>query len=203
MGGPGEEARGQGLGRVAAIGAVRGRGGNRVWRRLTNIAHQTCFVNMGPQPPAVFARRLQQARIMRGYSLRALEAAIRGAVSHNALAKYERGEMMPGSETLIALGEALGQPVDFFFRPFRVEVSEVRFRRKSKLRLRRQKAIRELAADYAERYREAEEWAGDVRRFVKPLAGRKVSTVAEAEDAAAALRREWNLGRIRSLMSSS
>lgn len=150
---------------------------------------------MAPQPSDVFARRLQQARTMRGLSLRALEAAIRGTVSHNALAKYERGEMMPGSETLIALGDALAQPVDFFFRPFRVAVNEVRFRKKSKLGIGRQKAIRELAADYVERYREAEELAGDVRRFIPPLAGRKVATVAEAEQAAAALRKEWHLGQ--------
>jgi Zn-dependent peptidase ImmA (M78 family) len=150
---------------------------------------------MEPQPTDVFARRLQQARAMRGFSLRALEAAIRGAVSHNALAKYERGEMMPGSETLIALGEALAQPVDFFFRPYRVEVNEVRFRKKSKLRIGRQKAIRELAADYVERYREAEELVGDVREFVRPLAGRKVATIAEAEEAAAALRKKWELGQ--------
>lgn len=150
---------------------------------------------MAPPPTDVFARRLLQARTMRDLSLRALEAAILGAVSHNALAKYERGEMMPGSETLIALGEALAQPVDFFFRPFRVEVNEVRFRKKAKLGVGRQRAIRELAADYVERYREAEELAGDVRQFVKPLAGRKVSTIAEAEGAASALRKEWSLGQ--------
>ncbi len=150
---------------------------------------------MASQTTDVFARRLQQARTMRGLSLRALEAAIRGVVSHNALAKYERGEMMPGSDTLIALGEALVQPVDFFFRPFRVAVNDVRFRKKAKLGVGRQKAIRELAADYVERYREAEELAGDVRQFVKPLAGRKVSTVAEAEEAATALRKVWRLGQ--------
>jgi Zn-dependent peptidase ImmA (M78 family)/transcriptional regulator with XRE-family HTH domain len=143
----------------------------------------------------VFARRLQQARTMRGLSLRALETAIRGAVSHNALAKYERGEMLPGSDVLIALADALVQPLDFFFRPFRVGVSEVRFRKKAKLGVGRQNAIRELAADYVERYREAEELAGDVREFVAPLAGMEVSTVAEAEAAADALRKKWHLGK--------
>jgi Zn-dependent peptidase ImmA (M78 family) len=149
---------------------------------------------MATQPTDVFARRLQQARTMSGFSLRALEAAINALVSHNALAKYERGEMLPGSEVLIALATALAQPVDFFFRPFRVEVKEVRFRKKAKLGVTRQKAIRELAADYVERYREAEELAGDVREFSPPLAGLKIATIAEAEAAAAALRQAWNLG---------
>jgi Zn-dependent peptidase ImmA (M78 family)/DNA-binding XRE family transcriptional regulator len=152
------------------------------------------FVNMASSSADVFPRRLRQARAMRGLSLRALSAAIGGAVSHAALAKYEEGRMAPGSETLIALGAALALPVDFFFRPFRVAVKDVRFRRKAKLGAARQRAIRELAADYVERYREAEELAGDVRAYTPPLAGRPVATVAEAEKAAAMLRKAWSLG---------
>lgn len=153
------------------------------------------FVNIAPQPSDVFARRLRQARAMRGLSLRSLEAAIGASVSHNALAKYERGEMLPGSEVLIVLAEALAQPADFFFRPFQVEVNDVRFRRKAKLSVTRQKAIRELAGDYVERYREAEELAGDVREFSPPLSDRKISTLAGAEAAAGALRKAWHLGQ--------
>jgi Zn-dependent peptidase ImmA (M78 family) len=161
---------------------------------LTNPNVKTSFVNVNSRPIDIFARRLQQARTMCGFSLRTLEAAIRGMVSHNALAKYERAEMMPSSEVLIALTEALKQPVDFFFRPFRVEVNEVRFRKKARLGIGRQKAIRELAADYVERYREAEELVGDVRTFAPPLPKLRISSVAEAEQAAVKLRKEWNLG---------
>jgi Zn-dependent peptidase ImmA (M78 family) len=161
---------------------------------LTKSSVNLFSVNMPSEPSDVFARRLLQARTMRGFSLRALEAAVSTLVSHNALAKYERGEMMPGSEVLIALAEALSQSVDFFFRPFRVKVNEVRFRKKAKLGVGRQKAIRELAADYVERYREAEELAGDVREFSSPLASGKISTLAEAEEAAATLRKAWHLG---------
>ena len=45
----------------------------------------------------IFARRLRQARAIRGFSLRDLSEALKNAVSHNALAKYENSEMMPGS----------------------------------------------------------------------------------------------------------
>lgn len=149
---------------------------------------------MPPEPINVFPRRLQQARAMRGFSLRSLEAAMRNTVSHNALAKYERGDMHPSSDVLIALADALSQPVDFFYRPFRLEVSQVRFRKKARLSVTRQKAICELAADYVERYREAEELVGDVRVFQPPLSDRRVGTVADAEKAAADLRAEWKLG---------
>lgn len=149
---------------------------------------------MAPELTDVFARRLLQARTMRCLSLRALEAAMNSAVSHNALAKYERGDMLPGSDVLIALAEALAQPVDFFFRPFNIAVSQVRFRKKARLGVTRQKAVRELAMDYVERYREAEELVGDVRTFSPPLAGRVIATVEDAEQAAADLREIWKLG---------
>lgn len=149
---------------------------------------------MPPEISDVFARRLQQARTMRCLSLRGLESAIGGTVSHNALAKYERGDMLPGSDVLIALSDALLQPVDFFFRPFKVEVSQVRFRKKARLGVARQKAVRELAVDYVERYREAEELVGDVRTFERPLSNRAISTPEEAERAAAELREVWKLG---------
>lgn len=149
---------------------------------------------MASQFNDVFARRLQQARAMRGMSLRALETAMAGFVSHNALAKYERGDMLPGSDVLIALSEALAQPADFFFRPFRIGVSQVRFRKKSRFPVSRQKAVRELAADYVERYREAEELVGDVRTYTPPLPDRPVTDIIGAERMAAKLRETWQLG---------
>lgn len=149
---------------------------------------------MTSELPDVFARRLQQARAMRCLSLRALETAMHGFVSHNALAKYERGDMLPGSDVLIALCEALGQPADFFFRPFKIGVNQVRFRKKSRFPVSRQKAVKELAADYVERYREAEELVGDVRTYAAPLPDRPVTDLAGAERMATKLREAWQLG---------
>ena len=149
---------------------------------------------MASELPDVFARRLQQARAMRCLSLRALETAMHGFVSHNALAKYERGDMLPGSDVLIALSDALAQPVDFFFRPFKIAVSQVRFRKKARFPASRQKAVQELAADYVERYREAEELVGDVRNYEAPLPARPLGSIAEAECMADTLREAWKLG---------
>lgn len=162
--------------------------------RLTQTDNKLTFVNMAIELPSLFARRLQQARAMRGLSLRGLEEAMHGAVSHNALAKYERGEMLPGSDVLIALADALSQSADFFVRPFRIEVSQVRFRKKAKLGIKRQAAVRELATDFVERYREAEELVGDVRVFQPPLHNRVIQSVNDAETAADELRNAWNLG---------
>ena len=47
----------------------------------------------------MIGNRLKRARDAAGMSLRDLEAAIQGQVSAQAIGKYERDEMMPGSTT--------------------------------------------------------------------------------------------------------
>lgn len=143
----------------------------------------------------LFGRRLQQARTMKGWSLRELAARTHDAVSHNALARYERGEMAPGSTILLAVAEALQQPADFFFRPYKAVLADVRFRKKSSLTGGKAKAAIEEANDFYERFREAEELAGDVRPYKPPLPmGSPLRSPEEAEQAAFELRRKWKLG---------
>ncbi len=56
----------------------------------------------------MFGERLKIARVRAGLSLRDLEERIGNLVSAQAIGKYERGEMMPGSRVLIALADVLG-----------------------------------------------------------------------------------------------
>lgn len=143
----------------------------------------------------IFAQRLRQARTMRGFSLRDLSEAVKGAVSHNALAKYENAEMMPGSETLGLLADSLAQPVDFFFRPFTLNLQQIRFRKRARFGKKAQEAIKEQALEYFERYREVEELLGEVREFDGKLPGKPLKNADEAEKAADTLRDRWQLGR--------
>lgn len=143
---------------------------------------------------SLFGRRLRQARSMRGWSLRQLADKIGGLVSYNALAKYEHGEMNPNGTVLIALADALKQSVDFFSRPFTLQLQNVRFRKKSRLGASAERGFLEQAADYFERYREIEELLGDVRTFTPPFPGARVMKVEDAEAFADRLRAEWELG---------
>ncbi|MFM8358457.1 MAG: helix-turn-helix domain-containing protein, partial [Verrucomicrobiota bacterium] len=131
---------------------------------------------------------------MCGLSLRELSEKIGGAVTYAALSKYEHGAMQPSSSVLIALSQALSQSPDFFFRPFRLELSAVMFRKKSVLGSTAEKALLERARDHFERYQEIEELVGDVRRYVPPFPGECVSTQAHAEELAKKLREKWRLG---------
>jgi Zn-dependent peptidase ImmA (M78 family) len=103
--------------------------------------------------------------------------------------------MAPGSSILLAVAEALDQPADFFFRPYKARLAEVRFRKKSVLAGGKAKAAVEQASDFYERYREAEELAGDVLTYKPPLDLKTpLQNPEEAEGAAADLRKAWKLG---------
>jgi len=149
---------------------------------------------MSDATPSPFPRRLLQARQMMGWSLRELSEQIGGAVSYAALAKYEHGKMEPSSGVLLALASALKQSPDFFFRPFRLQLTGIRFRKKSRLSVTAETAFREQACEYFERYQEIEELVGDVRSFVPPFPGESITAPEQAEDFARRLRAKWNLG---------
>ena len=61
----------------------------------------------------MFADRLKLARKKAGLSLRDLSEALGSRVSAQAIGKYERGEMMPSSGTLLALANTLEVSLDY------------------------------------------------------------------------------------------
>lgn len=142
-----------------------------------------------------FGQRLAQARRMRGMSLRAVAEAIGGKVSYNALHRYESGEMMPSDEVLISVADALEKPLDFFFRPFTVELRELRFRKTTGLGAKSEEAIKAQATDFFERYCEIEQILAIHSNFMDPLGEDTYSSFEEAELAAVKVRETWKLGQ--------
>lgn len=61
-----------------------------------------------------FAQRLVNARKIRCMSQRELCNSVDGKVSPTAIAKYEKGLMMPSSDVLILLSNALNMKLDYF-----------------------------------------------------------------------------------------
>lgn len=81
----------------------------------------------------IFGRRLKSAREMKGLSMAELVEKVADIVSKQAISKYEAGKMLPNSTVLIKLAEVLGVKVDYFFRPFKVSLSGIEFRKKAKM----------------------------------------------------------------------
>ncbi len=144
----------------------------------------------------VFGERLKMARAMAGFSLRGLSDALNGAVSYNALSKYEKGEMMPSSSVLIELARVLKRNQDFFFMPVDVRLEKIRFRKYStKVSKTEGKRIEAEAEDYFGRYLTIEHILNIGKPFENPLGSSfVVDSPEKAKEAAVRLRKAWGLG---------
>lgn len=140
--------------------------------------------------------RLKLAREAAGLSLRDLENAIDRLVSAQAIGKYERNEMMPGSSVLLALAPALRVSPEYLMSTREIELSGIEFRKDERAGSKEERAVRAQVLDQVERYLRLEEllnlpssaWAAPKGK------GYAVSSVDAAEDAAESLRTEWKLG---------
>lgn len=142
----------------------------------------------------IFAKRLKSARELAGFSQDELVRRMEGAVSKNAVSKYERGMMMPGSKVLLAMAKALGVKPDYFLRPFNTDISSIEFRKKSKLPKRKLKSIKEQVSDVIERYLEVEQHLNIQSEFQNPLKDQVIREGKDVESAVNHLLREWKWG---------
>jgi Zn-dependent peptidase ImmA (M78 family)/DNA-binding XRE family transcriptional regulator len=140
-----------------------------------------------------FSQRLKSARIMRGLSMDELAARMQGAVSKQAISKYELGKMMPGSDTLQRLSDALQLPIDYFFRDG-IELGPISFRRDYRLPEQSTRQMEYIARDKLERYLTIEDLLSLHHPFVNPLRNIKIDSFEAVERAADALRKKWELG---------
>ena len=142
----------------------------------------------------IFAQRLKSARIMKGYSMDELVAAMGNILSKMTISKYEKGQIAPNSTILIALSNALGQPVDYFFRPIAIYIESIKFRKKkSKLSAKQEKSIKENISDLVERYITIEEICNKTVPFESPFK-KKISSPKQVKEAAINLREQWKIG---------
>lgn len=139
--------------------------------------------------------RLQQARKAGGLSLRALADLV--SLSHAAIKKYEDGDVYPSSDMLIKLAKALKVRVDFFFRPIKVSLENVKFRKRKKLNGKAKEAIKFEVISQIERRLELENLypSSPVPVFELPAdLPQKINSPEEIESVAEKLRNLWKLG---------
>lgn len=140
----------------------------------------------------IFSRRLRQARLMRGLSLEKLSQSLTSAVTKQAINKYEKGLMKPDSRVLIALAEALEVKIDYFYRPFTVDVDKVELRKKSGFTEKMANVVKEHVREELERYLEIEQIAGSQVLFTLPR--KQVCTSEQAKEFAGEIRQILALG---------
>jgi Zn-dependent peptidase ImmA (M78 family)/DNA-binding XRE family transcriptional regulator len=146
-------------------------------------------------PAQTIGIRLERARKAAGLTLRALGEAV--GVSHTLIAKYEAGKLTPNSTQLIAAAKALSVKVEYFLRPAKLSQVHVEYRMKSRQSAKEQRQVEAAVLDLAERRFELEQFfpTPPTATFAVPSAVQaRISSYAEAENAADEIRRAWKLG---------
>ena len=141
--------------------------------------------------------RLLLARKRSGLSLRGLANRLNGTVSAQSIGKYERGEMKPGSEVLIALSRELKLPVSYFTSPLQAELAGLDFRKKSGTSAKDRAWVEAEVLHQVERYLTIEQVLGlESADWNNPLSSRRrITALEQAETLADEVRVEWQLGR--------
>jgi Zn-dependent peptidase ImmA (M78 family)/DNA-binding XRE family transcriptional regulator len=140
------------------------------------------------------AKRIKSARTLAGFSLRELSHKMDGLISYNAISKYEKGLMLPDSKVMIQLAKALEVKVDYFFLPYNVKIDNIEFRKKSKLSVKREKAIKEKVTDAISRYIQLEEFLNVSYAFENPIQKLIIKDGNDVENAVNLLLEKWDLG---------
>ena len=141
-----------------------------------------------------FANRLKSARKMAGLSLQDLADRMDIDITKQALNQYEKGQTTPSSKVIISLSNALGLPVDYFFKQSDVKLENLEFRKKSSLSQKEIEAARFKTMDYLEKYLEIESLLNVENTFTNPLKKAVVHNENDIEKHANDLRKAWDLG---------
>jgi len=146
----------------------------------------------------MFGERLHRARKAAGLSMSALASQV--GVSANAIKKYEHGENMPSSGKLLKMAKALGVRTEYFFRPVKVEISGIEYRKRASTP---QKTLDRINGDVWE---QAERWAElidlypdtdtPVPAFMLPSTlPKQINGYEQLENIAKEMRQAWQLGQ--------
>lgn len=143
----------------------------------------------------MIGERLRIARKKSGLSLRDLATRMGDKITHVAIGKYERDEMMPTSTMLVALAGALDVSLEFLASPMEVSLGTIEFRKKSSTSAPERAAVEAAVLEHVERYLMIEEILElDSASWKAPFAAQLVRTLDEAEKVAMKVREKWKLG---------
>jgi len=143
----------------------------------------------------MIGERLKLARKKAGLSLRELSVAISGKVSPQAIGKYERNEMMPSSDVLLALCQALQVPVGFMMSAPQVQLSEVDFRKKSSTTAKERAQVEAAVLSWVVPYLQIEQILNlSSATWQAPFEPQRVTSPEQVEVLANQLRQVWHLG---------
>jgi Zn-dependent peptidase ImmA (M78 family)/DNA-binding XRE family transcriptional regulator len=141
-----------------------------------------------------FPERLKNARKMKGFSLQELAEALGNQYSKQALNRMETGESLPDSAFILKLSQVLGVSADYFSKTDLVELTQIDFRKLTRLRVKEQEVVKSKTVEYLDRYLELEDIVGEKK--VLPFIPKSflISEPTDIESAAIEMRSVLKIG---------
>lgn len=143
----------------------------------------------------MIGERLHRARKASGLSLRDLGDRL--GISHTAVSKYEKNQLIPNSSQLIQMSRALGVRAEYFLRPVSVDIKGIEYRKRSNTP---RSLLNKITADV---YEQAERWEELLQLYPRqPIPDfqlpdslpDKINSEVEIERISVKMRRAWDLG---------
>ncbi len=138
--------------------------------------------------------RIRQLRLAKGMTQADLAKATGDLVSKQMISRYERGESRPSPSVIEGLAEAFDVRAADLFREPVAEVTFDAYRKYKRLGKRNQEQIERRVERELERRIRLQDLLGQIRDAPIPSREWEVTSPEDAEEAAEALRRRWQLG---------
>lgn len=143
----------------------------------------------------VRGKRIRQLRSARGMTQQQLADATGGLVTKQSISKYERGKSQPSSVVLGKLAEVFEVKTADLSREPAARIEFEAYRKFARLGKRKQEQIESIIRRKLEDRLRLQDLLGQLRDVEVPSKMWTVGSREEAEEAAEALRDEWELGR--------
>ncbi len=140
----------------------------------------------------IISQKIKNARLINAMSQQDL--ADRIGVSKQMISKYEKGESIPSSSSLIKLAKILKVKIDYFFSSNKIQLGTVNFRKKNSFSNKKQNALKEQIKLKLENYIEIEEILQIDYSFNNPLKRRNIKKIDDIETLVLELRNDWEIG---------
>lgn len=140
----------------------------------------------------IVSQKIKSARALKGFSQQELADLI--GVSKQMISKYEKGESIPSSSNLLKLGKSLKVKIDYFFKPSKIELGVLNFRKKSSFSIKKQESLEQRIKLNLENYLEIEDLLQIDYSFSNTIGKEKIAKIEDIERVVLSLRAEWEIG---------
>ncbi len=140
----------------------------------------------------IVSQKIKNARALKGFSQQELADLI--GVSKQMISKYEKGESIPSSPNLLKLGKSLKVKIDYFFKPSKIELGVMNFRKKSSFSNKKQESLEQRIKLDLENYLEIEELLQIDYSFSNIIGKEKIEKIEDIKRIVLLLRAEWEIG---------